>query len=264
MEASWLQAFFTFFFLFLATNVFFACVYLTDPGGITGARATFGDAFFFSVQTLTTIGFGTMSPHSMFTNLVVTIESAVGLLGVAISTGVFFAKASKPSSKVIFSSPAVILNENDIPTLMFRVGNMRGNEIVEAEMSLTALIETRRETTTMGGSGSGGGKSFRKLHDLKLVRKRSPIFTLSWTVMHQIDADSPLYGMTDENIELRLVGIVCAMMGYDSTYGQQVHSRHHYYPEHIYFDRDFEDIISVDKGKLSVNYRKFHETHELY
>ncbi len=193
-----------------------------------------------------------MAPQSAFTNIIVTVESALGLLGVAICTGVFFAKASRPISIILFSKPAVIVNDEGVRRLKFRVGNMRGNEIVEAEMNLTAVIEIQKAK----------GKTFRKLYDMDLVRKTSPLFSLTWTVMHDIDDNSPIFGMNDDDIEERLIVVICTMMGYDSTFGHQVHARHLYYPEQIYFERDFEDIMDRDSsGNLRIDYRKFHTTH---
>ena len=186
MDGSWLRVFVVLLFLYLAVNLLFAGLYVLLPGSIDGSRPThFGDAFFFSVQTMSTIGYGAMSPGSVYGNVVVTAEAAAGILGAAIATGVMFAKASRPSTSVLFSRPMVISPMHGIPTLRFRAGNARGNEVVEGQISVTAVMLQMTPE----------GQHLRRLVDLPLVRSRTPLFSLSWTVMHPIDEHSPLRGL---------------------------------------------------------------------
>jgi hypothetical protein len=157
---------------YVAGNSLFALGYLLDPGGIDHARAgSFGDAFFFSIQTMATIGYGHMVPHSLFANVLVMIEALVGVLGFALMTGLIFAKFSRPSARVLFSRVAVITQWDGIPSLLFRMANARGNQIVEAQVH---LVLARDEITPEG-------EPFRRLHDLELTRRQHALFTMTWT-----------------------------------------------------------------------------------
>src|SRR5262249_46190924 len=155
----------------------FALLYLVDSGGITNAKpGSFWDAFFFSVQTSGTIGYGVLAPHSFYVNVITGVESFCGLLGFALLTGIIFARFAKPTARILFSRPAVVTEFEGVPTLMFRAANERGNQILEAEVSLNLV----RNTTTREGF------SIRRFEELRVLRSRSPLFTLSWTVMHPI------------------------------------------------------------------------------
>lgn len=132
IEGSWTRLMATLAFLYVLVNALFAALYLFVPGSISGGDESFADAFFFSVQTFSTLGYGAMSPASPWADLIVTIEAATGLLGVALATGLMFAKASRPSSGVMFSQPVVVTERDGVPTLTFRVANARGNDVVDA------------------------------------------------------------------------------------------------------------------------------------
>ncbi len=252
MAGSWIQLFAVLAGAYLFTNLVFGALYLLEPGSVTGLdTGSFFEAFSFSVQTLSTIGYGAMSPASTYGHVVMVIEAAVGLLGVALATGLLFARASRPQASVLFSQPVVINVRDGRPTLTFRVGNARGNEVVEASVRVALLAEV----------ASPEGHRLRRLHDLELLRDTTPIFSLSWTVMHVIDERSPLYGVGPDDIEERMISIVVSLTGYDGTYAQTVHARALYYPEDIQFDRRFVDVIgSTGDGRLLVDYTRFHDT----
>lgn len=252
MEGTWPQLLGVMIILYLVVNGLFAGLFLMFPGGVTGVAANdFWSAFAFSVQTMSTIGYGTLSPQTGWAHFLVTVEAATGLLGVAVATGVIFAKISRPHSSVLFSRPMVVTTHDGKPTLMFRAGNARGNEVVEATIRVSALID----------EVSPEGHRFRRLHDLELVRNTSPLFTLSWTIMHEFDEHSPLAGITAETCGDRVVAIVVTMTGYDATYAQMTHARHLYNPEDIRFNRRFADVISqLDDGRMMVDYDHFHDT----
>jgi inward rectifier potassium channel len=200
---------------------------------------------------MATIGYGTISPQTPYAHAIVTVEAAFGILGVALVTGLMFAKASRPRASVLFSRPALIATYNRKPALMFRVGNAKGNEIIEATIHVSALIDV----------DSPEGLKFRRLHDLTLVRDMTPLFALSWTVIHVIDESSPLHGLDPESIDKRLVSIVCTMTGHDGTYSSTVHARHLYYPEDVRFGHRFVDVISfLPDGRPMVDYDVFHQT----
>ena len=235
---------------FFAANVIFALGYLAVDG-IAGARpGSFFDAFFFSVQTMGTIGYGTMSPKNFSGNLLVTLEAMTGLLGLAVATGLVFAKFSKPRARVMFSRFAIIAQRDGIPTLMFRMANERANYIAEARLAVVLL---RTETTIEG-------ESLRKLHDLHLVRSRSPAFVLSWTALHPLTKESPLHGATPEKLKETDSEIVVTLTGIDETLSQTIHARHSYLASEIIFNARFADIISMlPNGRRRVDYSRFHE-----
>lgn len=252
MDGSWTRLFVVLFFLYLVVNLLFAGLFVLEPGSIDGARPrSFADAFFFSVQTMSTIGYGAMSPASTYGHVLVTAEAGVGILGVALATGVMFAKASRPSTSVLFSEGLVLSPMDGVPTLRFRAGNARGNEVVEAAISVTAvMIHVTPE-----------GQHLRRLVDLPLVRSRSPLFALSWTVMHPIDDDSPLRDCDPERLDEALFSIVVSLTGYDGTLAQTIHARKIYYPEDVRVGRRFVDVISqLDDGRLMIDFTRFHET----
>lgn len=253
IEGSWTRLLFTLIFIFGMANVGFAALYMLDPGAIDGGRIMhFGDAFNFSVQTMSTIGYGSMSPGSEWANLVVTIEAAFGILGAALATGIMLAKASRPSASVLFSDVLVVNQYGGNPTLMFRAANARGNDVVEATVSFSVLID---ELTPEG-------QHLRRVHDLKLVRDRSPMFTLTWQVMHVIDEDSPLAGVDWNDPEGAVLGFIVTLLGFDGTLGQQVHARHIYRPTSLRFNHRYEDVLSeLPDGRLMLDFERFHHTH---
>jgi len=252
MEGSWTRVVVTVLLAFLASNVCFAALYLFQPDAISMTHHdSFADAFFFSVQTMSTIGYGTMSPETTYGHIIVTIEAAVGLLGVALVTGMMFAKASKPRASVLFSKPVLISQYQGKPTLVFRLGNARGNELVDANLQASILTE----------EVSSEGHHLRRILDLELVRNQSPFFFLTWTVMHVLDENSPLFGVDWQHPERHLSGLVVILTGHDGTYGQKVHARHIYYPDDIHNNRHFVDVLAqLPDGRLMVDYARFHET----
>ncbi len=252
MEGSWPQLFGLLGVAYLAVNALFGAAYMAFPGSVTGvAPNDFWAAFSFSVQTMATIGYGAMSPDSGVGNFIVTIEAAIGLLSVAMATGIIFAKIARPTSSVLFSEPVVVTKHEGQRTLMFRVGNARGNEVVEATMRVSVLCD----------EVSPEGHRMRKLRDLQLVRDNSPIFSMSWTVMHAIDEQSPLYRFTDAELRTEIFALIATMTGYDSTYAQMTHARHLYAPTMIRPGRKFVDVISpLPDGRLLIDYDQFHAT----
>ncbi len=236
---------------YLTLNFAFALAYLADINGIANAKpGSFLDAFSFSVQTMATIGYGAMYPRTLYIHILVTTEVFIGLLGVAMATGLMFARFSQPTARVLFSNVAVICPYNGVPTLMFRTANQRSNAIVEAQIRVTLL---RPEVTPEG-------HSLRRLEDLKLVRSETPIFTLSWMVMHVIDETSPLYQATFESLKESNITLIIMLTGLDETVAQTMHARYYYYPENILWDMSFVDTLLRDKhGNSHINYSNFHD-----
>jgi inward rectifier potassium channel len=239
---------------YLVINVVFGLAYMVVPGSITNARpGSFLDAFFFSVQTLSTVGFGDKSPHGLYADSVVTVEAFVGLINIAVTTGLVFARVSKPTARVLFSQVATVTRFNGVPTLMFRAANKRGNQVLEAQVT----VNIARQIVT------AEGHTMRAFFDLPVIRSRSPLFLLSWTVMHPLDEKSPLYGSTAESLRAEGAEIIVVLSGVDETFAQRIHARHAYTAEQVLWDKQFVDILSVTPdGQRSIDYRRFHEVRD--
>ena len=236
---------------FLAINGLFAVLYLFDEGGLSGARRNdFADAFFFSVQTLGTLGYGVMAPRTLYENLVVTAEVFVGLFNLAVATGLLFARISRPTARIMFSDKAVVTAFEGEPTLIFRAANRRRNLVVEAEVTVNLL----RDLTTVEGT------TMRRFDELKMIRARSPLFFLTWTVMHRIDEASPLHGATRESLSDQNAEIVVVMKGLDETFVSTIHARTSYTPDEIVWGQRFADIFGVDEeGRRCIDFTRFHD-----
>lgn len=232
-------------------NLIFAALYWVGGNGIANADPhSFQDAFFFSVQTMSTIGYGAMHPTTAYSNFWVAVEVFVGLLSVAMATGLMFARFSRPHARVLFSNVAVICPYNGLPTLMFRVANQRRNLVLEAQITVTILLP---EVTAEG-------HQLRRLYDLQLVRSQTPAFALSWMVMHPITPESPLFGLTATDLHDRQARIILAFTGLDETLGQTVHARHHYDAPQMLWNMKFVDVLEMlPGGDRAIDYRKFHD-----
>lgn len=241
--------------LFLTVNLAFATMYVIDRGGIANARpGSFADAFFFSVQTLGTLGYGVMAPRTLYTNLLVTVESFSGILTIALFTGIIFARFSRPFARVVFSRIAVVTPFDGVPTLMFRTANQRGEAIMDASVVVTLA----RQHTTLEGV------TMRRFHELKLMRSNNSLFALSWTVMHPIDQDSPLYGLTPQDMEAQDMEIIVMLNGLDEILADRIYARHAYWADEIVWNRRFVDVISVTPaGHRMVDLTQFHDTVEI-
>jgi len=252
LTASWFEFFLGLGLVFFAINLLFALLYMADPHGIANARVgSLADAFFFSVQTFGSIGYGAMTPHTTYANLLVTAESFFSIVNIAVATGLVFARISRPTSRVLFSNVAVVTTFDGMPTLMFRAANQRGNQILNASITVTfAYRATTREGIVM-----------RRFDDLKLVRARTSLFALSWTVMHRIDDTSPLYATTRDALVDNQVELIALLSGTDDTLSETIYARHSYKPDHIRWNHRFADVLSLDaRGRRVVNLRRFHDT----
>jgi len=249
MQGSWLQLISMAGITFILTNVFFGALFLLQPESIAGAeKADFLNAFAFSIQTFTTVGYGTLTPATAYGELLVTIETFVGIVWVALVTGLVFAKAARPESSVLFSEVAVITRYQGKPTFMFRLGNARGNSVVEASLNMTAVVD----------EVSPEGHRMKRLYDLELIRSRQPLFALSWTVFHVIDESSPFFGATEDTLADTVPRVIATLVGHDETYANTVHARHSYMAEDVVFDHDFVDVMSTKDGRFVLDFRKFH------
>ncbi|MBD2624885.1 ion channel [Trichormus variabilis] len=236
---------------YVAINAFFAFAYWLGGDCIANAQpGSFSDAFFFSVQTLASIGYGAMYPKTTYANIIVTIEAMIGVVGIAMMTGLAFARFSRPTARVIFSRVAVITSHEGVPTLTFRTANQRRNMILEAQMRMYLM---RDEITVEG-------YSIRRIYDLKLLRNQTPNFSLSWLVMHIIDEFSPLYGMTAESLTHTNSLLMVSVSGIDETVAQVVHARYSYGANEILWNTRFVDIMHhTSDGHRYVDYNHFHD-----
>lgn len=240
---------------YILANALFALAYILGGDGIENARpGNFLDAFFFSVQTMASIGYGAMYPRSTYANFLVTLESLVGLFGVTMATGLMFARFSRPTAKVIFSRVAIVTTFQGVPTLMFRTANQRRNLILEAALRVSLA---RDEITAEGDF-------LRRIYDLELIRNQNPSFSLSWTAMHPIDSSSPLYGVTQEALEEDETTIIITLTGLDETVGQNIYAHHTFAAQDILWDMRFVDILAWKaNGDRYIDYSHFHEVKPL-
>jgi inward rectifier potassium channel len=251
MQLSWSRFLLWWVGVYLGTNLLFGVLFWLQPGGVAQARpGSFSDNFFFSVQTLGTIGYGAMWPRSLYAHVLVTIEAFSSLALTAVGTGLIFARISRPTARIMFSRCATVVERDGMPTLMFRGGNVRLNQILEADVSVS-----------LARNGfSREGVEFRSLTDLKMVRSRSPLVGLTWTMMHVIDETSPLHGATRESLEAQQAELVIVLSGVDDTFAQRIHARHSYLPHEIVWGRRLADIIlRAEDGSRYVDYRRFHD-----
>jgi len=236
---------------YVLTNALFALAYLVGGNGIANARpGNFFDAFFFSVQTIATVGYGAMYPQTDYANILVAIESLVGLMGLAMGTGLAFARFSRPTARVVFSRVAVVTPFDGVPTLMFRVANQRRNQILEAQIRV-ALVRDEANTE---------GQFMRRVYDLTMVRSQNPMFILTWTAMHPIDEYSPLCGATPERLAAAEAMIVVILTGIDETVSQTIHDIHNYIAAEILWNHRFVDIVlKKADGQRYIDYSHFHD-----
>ena len=238
--------------VYFGLNLLFAGLYLLGDGAVANARpGVFADAFFFSVETLSTIGYGQMSPATLYGNVVMTVEALAGVMLVAVTAGLMFARFSKPTARVVFSKVAVVGPFNGMPTLSLRLANERRNQILDAQVAV-ALVRDER---------TAEGDWIRRFYDLQLARERSPIFAMTFTVLHAIDADSPLRNASPSSLAAEGVELVVTVTGLDETTLQPIHARTSYLADEIFWDRRFADVFTqTEDGRLAIDYRRFHDT----
>jgi inward rectifier potassium channel len=249
MRLSWPQFLLVWFGVYLGVIVLFGLLFALQPGGVNDTKGPLDDVFF-SVQTLGTIGYGAMWPRSVYANLLVTAEAFTSLALTAVGTGVIFARVSRPTARVMFSRCAVVSRRNGMATLMLRAANVRLNQIIEADASVS-----------LARNGiSKEGVEYRGFTDLRLVRAHTPLFGLSWTMMHVIDEESPLYGASRESLEAVQAELIIVLSGVDDTFAQRIHARHSYLPHEIAWGRRLADTFLTDKhGRRYLDYSRFHD-----
>jgi inward rectifier potassium channel len=248
--ATWTRITLLFGGLFLVVNLVFAVILYAGHADVMNAHG-FADDYWFSVQTLATIGYGYLAPNDTLSNAVVTVESFVGIALTAMITGVFFARFATPYAKVIFSRVAIIGDHDGKRTLMFRMANARSTAIVEA----TCHVYVSRDEIL------ANGEKMRRIYDLPLRRATSPIFSLSWLATHTIDATSPIADVTRETLVASNINIIVTFQGIDDRLAATVHTRYAYNVDDIVFDRRFADLFHVDPdtGGRYLDFARFDE-----
>lgn len=251
LTLSWPQFFGALILAFVFVNLLFGTAYWLLPGSVTNAReGQFLDYFFFSIETLATVGYGVMSPSSLHSHVVASFEILTGMVGVALTTGLVFARFSKPTARILFSNRAVIRHFEGGRVLMLRIANERHNRIVEATATLSLV---RAEVSPQG-------ESFFRIHDLKLVRERTPVFALTWTLIHPIDERSPLYGIDSAQLKGSRTRIVVSVTGHDENMAASVYAGSDYEAEDLVFDSRFVDILrTTPDGERLVDLTRFHD-----
>ena len=252
---SWPVFFIYVFGVYFLTNLIFAAGYfLAGPEALQGTSPAkdvvhFGECLAFSIQTLSTIGYGRIHPQGFWANALVGLEALTGLLLFGLLTGLLFARFSRPTAKVVFSRQALIGRENGCPLLVFRMANQRLNQIVEANVSVTFV---RTEMTAEG-------EQYRRIYDLKLERNHSPIFVMTWTVTHRMDETSPLYGLSREAMQAAGAELIVALTGLDDTFNQTIHARTSYNADDVIWEHRFADMLSFEAGKVVVDIGRIHD-----
>lgn len=250
LTLSWPKFFIVYGFFFLTFNFIFGTVYWLIPNALTGTTGLFWQSYVFSVQTFSTIGYGVFAPSAGVAHVVVVIEAMLSVLVTALLTGILFAKFSRPMARVLFSKNVLIHQFDGKPTMMIRLGNLRSNQILEAQIRMVAL---KSHTTPEG-------EVIRRQIDVPLVRSSSLFFALTWSVMHIIDEKSPFYGLDALQLKENNIELAVSVTGYDSSFSQSVHASVIYQPEDFIFDRYFADIVISEKNKVTkIDYRKFND-----
>ena len=240
---------------FLVFDFLFGFLYYLQPGSVANLSPPgFLGTFFFSVETLATVGYGEMHPDSLYGHIISMIEVFVGLMMLALVTGLMFARFSRPRARFLFAKYAVIRPVDGRPTLMFRAANARQNVVQEASAKLRMI----RDEVTLEGL------ELRRITDLKLVREQHPAFFIGWTLMHVIDDASPLHSETEESLRRSDASFVLSLSGTDETTGHTLMARGEYPGGAILWNKAFRDVLDVtEEGVVLFDYTQFHEVEDL-
>jgi len=252
---SWIKFIFIVLLYYISVNTFFTLLYLMvgvhHLSGITGETLfdRFLDAFFFSAQTLTTVGYGRVSPEGLPANIVATLEALLGVIIIAIATGVCYGRFSLPNAKIIFSKNAIIAPYQDVTAFEFKLANERNNQLIDVEVQLTfSYLEIKNQ------------KKVRKYVNLELERNKVNFFPLTWTIVHAINEESPLWELTSNDLQMKDAEFMILFKGFDDTFSQQVQVRSSYkYDEVVFNARFFSIFDNVENGKIVLDLSRIDE-----
>jgi inward rectifier potassium channel len=224
--------------VWLVINLVFATLYAMSPGDVANTvPGSFSDVFFFSVETLATVGYGVMAPATLYGHIVSAAEIVTGTAFTAIVTGLLFVRFSRPKAKILYADDAVITRRNGTPTLMLRLANGRMSHMTSANVRLFVLLAERTPESGL----------FRRIHDLRLLQSHLPMFIMPWTVVHVIDETSPLFGHTAGTLEAASARIFVTLEARDQALAAQVQDMQDYSLEHIRFGMHFADAVVMDE-----------------
>jgi inward rectifier potassium channel len=235
--------------IFVALNAVFGFLYSLGHEPIANAAENGPLAYFyFSIETLATVGYGDMHPQTNYGHLIATIEIFTGMSFLAVMTGLIFARFSRPRARFVFAKEAVITRHDGRPTLMIRLANARHNTLSRASARLWIIRAERTKE----------GDQLRRFYELKLDRSEHPMFVLSWMLFHVIDKDSPLHGVTASDLAEGDALLVLNVGGLDDSSAQQLYARHIYSWRDIRWQHRYKDIASVSpQGRFLLDYTKF-------
>ncbi|MBV8901854.1 MAG: ATP-sensitive inward rectifier potassium channel 10 [Verrucomicrobia bacterium] len=241
--------------IYLLINVVFAALYMLGPHAVAEmAPGSFSDAFFFSVETLATVGYGHMYPESFYGHLIATLEIIVGMFGLAVITGLIFVRFSRPTARIQFSKVAVIAPYDGVPHLMIRVANLRHQAMVEPEFRMLLM----RNVITAEGD------EVRRFRLLKLEFDHLVAFPAVLTVRHRIDEESPLFGMTSKDFQQQDIRIMASIVGVDTVIVAPVQSFGDYNYDQIEWNRRFVEIYDQnEEGEWTVDYARIDEIEDI-
>ena len=237
--------------VFVLINALFALAYLAGNAPVSAvAEPNFIQYFYFSIETLATVGYGDMHPQTHYGHMLASLESFTGIFCIALMTGLIFARFSRPQARILFADVPVISTYDGKPVFMLRLANERHNAIGDATAKLWFL---RGYTTSEG-------RKFRGFVEMKLMRNENPTFQLSWTLFHIIDETSPLFGMTQEDMEKADANFTVTINGLDENSAQTVHARKAYAFADLRWGHRYADILTTEEGRTRLDYGKFHDT----
>lgn len=257
IDTTWPRFFLVVFAVFVAVNLIFSGLYVAigiqNLKGLESDMGPFANAFFFSIHTMTTVGYGNVYPEGAWANAVSSLEAATGLMVFAIATGLLYGRFSRPTARIIYSRNAIMTPYQDGTSLQFRVTNARRNVLMNLEARVLLM---------MVDSSDGGLK--RTFTDLPLARTQVLFFALTWTIVHPIDLESPLYGKSREDLEKASAEILILLQGFDDTFSQVVHSRYSYRFDQMIWGAKFIPSFKVDsKGDLIVEVDRINDMRTL-
>lgn len=255
MTASWPRLFGSFAAFFVLSNLLFAAAYSLQPDGITHLNPPgYWGRVFFSIETLATVGYGDMHPQKLYTHIVAAIEIFTGMMTLGVIAGMMFARFSRPTARFLFARHAVIGPVDGALTLVLRAANERQNIVMEAEARLRLI---RDEI-------SAEGVLLRRIHDLPLRRRDHPIFIFGWTLMHTIDAASPLAGASIESLTASNAYLLLTLSGIDETTHQTMIAQHEYPMSVLRWQHRFADILTPGEDGIDLfDYTRFHDVEPL-
>ena len=252
LAITWRRLLGVFFLVYIGTNALFGFLFWAGGNDISNARAgSYADAFWFSVQTYATIGYGGMAPTTTYAHLLVTLEAFVGMMALALGTGIVFAKFSRPTARIAFSDKIVVHVRNGRPVLEFRLANQRRGSLSDATMKLSVM---RDEVTAEG-------QPMRRGYPLELERSQMPVLSLAWNLIHVLDEKSPLSGLCPGEATDQIRGFIAILTAHDDTMGETVHARRSYAAEDVLYNVRFVDMIDAKSvpGVISIDHALLNE-----